>query len=97
MEKTENKKEEEKRFDESQITLYNRKMMGLSGVEKVYETNGNRIQLRVSGDNLMILGQNLNISRLDVEKGVIDIEGQVDELKFTTGETKGNFFKKMFK
>ena len=98
MENTENPPtKQEKSFSESQLTLVNRSNLTLTGVEKVFETNENKVQVRVSGSNLLINGEGLNIARLDVETGVIQINGLVNELKYTTGETKTNLFKKIFK
>jgi sporulation protein YabP len=88
---------QEKTFTESQLTLLNRKTLTLTGVEKVFETNENKVQVKVSGSNLLINGEGLNISRLDVETGLIEIEGLINDFKYTTGETKTNLFKKIFK
>lgn len=88
---------QEKSFSESQVTLLNRQTLTITGVEKVYETNENKIQLKVSNSNLLINGEGLNISRLDVETGVVQINGIINELKYTTAESKGNIFKKIFK
>lgn len=99
MEIVETLKEEtsEKNFSESQLTLLNRAMLTITGVEKVYETNENKVQLKVSNSNLLINGEGLSISRLDVETGVVQINGTINELKYTTAESKGNIFKKIFK
>lgn len=93
-----NTKNQEKSFTESQLTLLNRKTLTLTGVEKVFETNENKVQVKASGSNLLITGEGLNISRLDVETGVIEIQGIIiNELKYSMGETKTNLFKKIFK
>lgn len=92
-----NNKKEEKTFSESQLQLTNRSKLTVTGVEKVYETNENKIQLKVSGSNLLITGENLNIARLDVESGNVSVEGKINEIKYLSGENKGNIFKKIFK
>ena len=99
MEVLENKKSEKdaKSFSSSQVTLINRENLAISGVERVYETNENKIQLKVAGSNLLINGQNLNIARLDVESGNVNIEGKVNELKYFTRDNKSGFLKKIFK
>lgn len=89
--------EKSKAFTDSQVTLVNRSKLTVTGVEKVFETNENKVQLKVSDSNLLITGEGLNIARLDVESGVVQIDGLVNELKYQTGENKGNFFKKIFK
>lgn len=92
-----NNKKEEKTFSESQLQLTNRSKLTVTGVEKVYETNENKLQLKASGSNLLITGENLNISRLDVESGNVSVEGKINELKYFSSENKGNIFKKLFK
>ena len=90
-------KENSKTFTESQVTLINRNNLTITGVEKVYETNENKVQLKVTNSNLIISGEGLNIARLDVESGVVQVDGNINELKYLSGENKGNFFKKIFK
>ena len=92
-----NNKTTEKKFVDSQVTLNNRTNLEVTGVEKVYETNETKIQLKVAGSNLLITGQTLNITRLDVEAGVVQVEGVINELKFANVGEKGNLFKKLFK
>lgn len=91
-----NQKEDERVFNESQIVLKNRKQLNISGVEKVYEANASKVQLRTSGSNLMILGENLSVERLSVEEGMVEISGLICELKFNSNGGK-NFLKKIFK
>ena len=97
LENGENAKTVEKKFVDSQVTLNNRKVLNVTGVEKVYETNETKLQLKVAGTNLLITGETLNITRLDVEAGVVQVEGTINELKYTTATQKGGLFKKLFK
>lgn len=97
LENSDNTKHTEKKFADSQVTLNNRKVLNVTGVEKVYETNETKIQLKVAGSILMITGETLNITRLDVEAGVVQVEGTINELKYTNAGEKGNIFKKLFK
>lgn len=97
MEILENKQNQEKTFSESQVNLLNRSTLSISGVEKVYETNESKVQIKVAGSNLQMLGEGLNIEKLDVEQGLIQINGLINELKYSTGEVKGGLFKKIFK
>lgn len=87
----------QQKFLDSEIVLKNKSKLYISGVEKVFEAHQTKIQLQVSGSVLMITGQNLNITRLDVESGNVDIDGSVEELKFSNSQQKTNFLKKMFK
>lgn len=97
LENTDNNNAIEKKFVDSQVTLNNRKVLNVTGVEKVYETNETKIQLKVAGSNMLISGQTLNITRLDVEAGVVQVEGTINEIKYTSIAERGNLFKKLFK
>lgn len=94
---SESKKMPEKSFSQSQITINNRTLTNISGVERVYETNENKIQLKVMGSNLQINGEGLNISKIDVEAGIVIIEGKIIELRYFEKQEKKNFLKKLFK
>jgi len=83
-------------FDHSDLTLKDREKLMVSGLEKAYELNETRLLLKASGSNLLITGENLNVTRLDVEAGVIEVEGKVCDIRYSSGE-KTNFFKKIFK
>lgn len=87
----------EKSFKDSKIILSNRSALSISGVEKVFGANVNKINLRVSGSNLTITGTNLTVDRLNIEDGNIDISGTVDGMNFSKTATKGGFLKRIFK
>ncbi len=89
--------DEEKVFKESEINLKNRKLLTITGVEKVYEANGSKVQLRVAGSNLLILGDNLSVDKLSVQDGTIVISGDICDLKFNAYNSKNGFLKKIFK
>lgn len=86
-----------KTFNDSELVLKNRNRLYVTGVEKVFEANQTKIQLQVSGSILVITGQDLNITRLDVDSGNVDVSGNVDDLKFSAFQEKTNFLKKIFK
>lgn len=97
MEILETNKTPDKSFAESIVTMQNRRTINITGVEKVYETTTKGVQLKVSGSNMNIVGDGLNISKLDVETGVIQIEGMINEIKYSSVNGKENFLKRMFK
>ena len=52
-----NLNEETKTFQNSNLILEDRKLLKITGVEKVFETNENKVCINVSGSLLNILGQ----------------------------------------
>ena len=91
-------KDDTKTFSESLLTLENRKLLKLTGVEKIFETNENKLQLKVAGSNLFIFGLSLSVEKLDVNSGILEISGEINELKYSEQNlSKKNFIKKIFK
>ncbi len=97
MEILETNKTPEKTFQDSVVNIQNRNTISITGVEKVFETTPKNALLRVAGVNTSILGDGLNISKLDVETGIIELSGLITEIKYSTTNGKENIFKKLFK
>lgn len=87
----------DKKFLNSKIVLDNRKRATINGVEKALSSNEGCIILKVSGSNLIIMGSGLHIEKLDVESGVVEIEGGFDSFKFAASAKPGSVFKRIFK
>lgn len=87
----------DKKFTNSKIVLDNRKKLVISGVEKALSSNETCVILVVSGSKIFITGHNLHIEKLDVESGVVEMEGEFDALKYGNQTQKGNMFKRIFK
>lgn len=86
---------EHKKFTESILNLTNRQKLSLSGVEKVVVASNFKIELIASGSNLKITGENLEVEKLDIENGVLRVNGIVNEIKYN--ETKTPLLKRLFK
>ena len=89
---------ETKTFAESNLIIENRKKLKLTGVEKIFETNENKIQSKVAGKFLTVFGNALSVEKIDVNSGIFEVSGEFNELKFTNNNLgKSNFIKKIFK
>lgn len=82
---------------ESKISLINRKNLSLFGISKVYMVNEDSAQLQVENSILTILGKNMEVKKLDIENGVIEIEGLINVIKYTDKKEKTSFVRKIFK
>lgn len=80
--------------------LDNRKRTTLTGVEDVVEFDTTKIILESSMGILTIIGADLKITRLSIEKGEADIEGKVDSLTYSQvknyGEKGKSALKRLF-
>ncbi len=87
---------ETKTFAESKVTLINRNNLAITGVEKVVSANNGIVNLIVAGSNMCIEGNNLYVAKLDVDQGVIVLEGLVNAVRYGSPR-KAPLFKRMFK
>ena len=70
------------------VTLADRKRLSLTGVEDVDCFNEQLIVLRTSLGTLTIAGAGLNISRLSLEDGRVEVDGEVEALEYSGGRKK---------
>lgn len=89
--------EKSKTFKDSRLCMNNRINLSLSGVEKVFGANENRVFLKAGGSNLIILGTNLSVEKLDIENGLLEMTGTIDEIKYNKSAKRGSFLKRIFK
>ena len=68
------------------IVLNNRNQGNLTGILDVISFDENSIVLDTDMGLLTIKGKDLHVSRLTVEKGELEVEGQVDSLAYSSNE-----------
>ena len=81
------------------LTLSQRKEGTITGVVDVFPFDEHEILLKTSQGMLTVKGKELHVSRLELEKGEVDLEGQVDALLYTGQEPKqkqGSLLSRLF-
>ena len=68
------------------IILNNRNQGNLTGILDVISFDENTIVLDTDMGLLTIKGKDLHVSRLTVEKGEMEVEGQIDSLAYSSNE-----------
>lgn len=82
------------------VAMSDRKQATVSGVKEVISFDCNEILLETTKGILGFRGNDLHVKRLTLERGEVDLEGEIDELKYSdTHSVKdaGSFFGKLFK
>ena len=92
MEKTTIKQLENNITNEN-ISLINRKNLKMTGILEIISSSENGIYLKVKDNNLTILGNNIHITKLDIENKILEAEGVFESFKYG----KSNIFKRIFK
>lgn len=89
----ENKKIE----NEQLIIISNKKNLSVSGTNKIISLKPDLIQLSTNYGGLIIVGENLELIKLDNTSTRAEISGTINGIKYTDNKEKGNIFRKIFK
>ena len=79
------------------LTLEDRKRLSLTGVEDVDCFNEQIVVLRTPLGTLTVAGAGLNVARLSLEEGRVEIEGEVDALEYSGGKRRGGLLGRLFR
>lgn len=86
---------------EHKVLLTNRKNGSFSGILDVLAFDMTEILLETEMGMLTIKGKDLHVNRLNLEKGEVDIEGDIGALEYSAvpkpGEKAQSLFGKLFK
>ncbi|MCK9575673.1 MAG: YabP/YqfC family sporulation protein [Clostridia bacterium] len=93
----ENEKPNNIKMREHKLALINQKNLSITGLESVVSVNANMLVLKLSEEMLSVAGTELHITKLDVEQGIIEVEGIVDSIKYSTSQQKLSLLKRLFK
>ncbi|HET7580842.1 MAG TPA: sporulation protein YabP [Bacillales bacterium] len=82
------------------VTMKGRKLLEITGVKHVESFDHEEFLLETDMGYLAIRGTNLKMQNLDVDQGIVNIEGKVFDLSYLDeqhGEQAKGFFSKLFK
>ena len=83
------------------LVVNNRKTSLVTGVLDVLSFDLNEILLETEQGMLMVKGSDLHVNRLTVEKGEVDLSGNIDSIAYSNvsqaGKSGENFLSKLFK
>ena len=77
------------------IVCDNRHLLCITGVEKASEANPDHFSCIVQGRELQVIGENLQVNKLDTNEGIAEIEGEIDAIKYT--QEHKNILKRLFR
>jgi len=79
------------------LTLENREMLTVSGVEEVESFDENTIIMDTARGALVVRGEGLHIEKLSLDGGDLRVEGSIDSLTYEEGREKGGFFSRFWR
>lgn len=80
------------------VLLENRQKLLISGVIDVESFNEQYVVVHTELGGLAVRGEGLHISRLNLDNGELNVEGDIYSLEYSESEgSKGGFFSRLFK
>lgn len=81
----------------NKLTLINQENLSISGIKKANVISETSVVLEMENSILQISGNSMEVKKLDVESGNIEIAGKIYGIKFSGAKEKLSLFKKIFK
>ncbi len=78
------------------LSLCDRSDMQIGGVNDVSEFSEDSIHLKTTMGAMTVKGNNLSVSKLDMENGNVSVSGSIDLIQYHSKE-KGGFFAGLLK
>ena len=88
------------RAGQHRISLVNREACAINGVSDVLSFDVGEVLLETEQGMLMVKGTDLHVNRLSVEKGEVDLSGNIDSIAYSgvnQGGQNESFLSKLFK
>lgn len=90
---------EEKKKDvqkPNKITICNQTDLTINGISKVLSSTEKLISVIINGKTIAVEGENMSVSELNIETGVLIASGKILSIKYTSEKQKDNIFKRIF-
>ncbi len=79
------------------VEIIDRHRIMLTGVEKVKNINETLFVGKVAGYGITVQGENMELTKLDLDSGVVEITGTINGLKYMGKNANQSLFKRLFK
>ena len=80
------------------LTLDAREKLSISGVEEVESFDEQEIVMRTVAGGLVVTGEGLSVSRLNVENGDVSVNGRIDAVRYEDpSEERRSLWTKLFR
>lgn len=78
--------EEKMNIRPHKLIIENRQAGTITGIQEVVSFDENQVVLDTDMGLLTIKGRDLHVSRLTLEKGEVDLDGQMDSMAYSSNE-----------
>ena len=87
-------------FDSQEIKIIDRSNISLSGINKIVSFDDEEFLMETTMGNLRLLGEGLELLKLDTNDGNVKIKGHINSIAYIDGnvsKNKESVFNKLFK
>jgi len=81
---------------EQRLSLVDRKVLTITGVEKMISVKPDLLQISTNFGTMQIIGANMEVSKLDLEDKVLEVKGLISQIKYLD-DKKLPLLKRIFK
>ena len=81
----------------SNVTIENREKISLTGIVRVDSFDESEVTARLDSSTVSVYGQGLHISRLDLDGGILIIDGFINGVEYSDTESRGGLFQRLFR
>lgn len=79
------------------VNIENRERISITGILRVDTFDEGEVTARLDSSGISVYGQGLHISRLDLDNGILIIDGFISGVEYSDPDNKGGFFSRLFK
>ena len=79
------------------VTIENRERISLSGIVRMDSFDDGEVSARCESSSVTVFGQGLHITRLDLDNGILIVDGFIAGVEYADAENRGSLFSRLFK
>ena len=82
---------------ENKLILINQSHLTITGIKKAAALSENSLTLQLENQTLNVLGSGMEVKKLDVDSGIIEVQGKINLIKYVGAKEKLGLVKRIFK
>ncbi len=79
------------------VNIENREKISITGVKQVDTFDDSEVSARLDSSGISVYGQGLHISRLDLDNGILIVDGFISGVEYSDNDSRSGFLSRLFK
>lgn len=89
--------QQNKAFMRTSVNIENRERISVTGVKRVDSFDESEVSAHLESAQVSVYGQGLHISRLDLDNGILIVDGFISGVEYSDSDIKSGFLSRIFK